>query len=155
MKLDFCACCGEKENLYQHHLIPNSVEPNDMTVTLCGKCHGKTHGWSKAMTARELTQRALDLKKERGELCGKVPYGYTLADDGIHLLPEPSEQDVIDYMRRLRVEGLSFEAISRRLNNEGIPRKEVDLKPYYFGGNVRRTSWNKGTVHRIIKRNGG
>lgn len=89
----------------------------------------------------ERVKGVMDSKRANSERLGTLPYGYALADDGIHLLPDPSEQATIAYIQRLRGDGLSFEAISRRLNAERIPCKNEGSR------------WNKGTVCRITKAN--
>jgi len=69
---------------------------------------------------RDRTRQALAVKKSRNERTGNIPYGYMLSDDGIHLESNPDEQRTIDYIHTLRAAGLSFEAVVRRLNGEGV-----------------------------------
>jgi site-specific DNA recombinase len=89
----------------------------------------------------ERVKSVMDNKRANSERLGTLPYGYTLSDDGVHLKPDASEQATIAYIQRLRGEGLSFEAVSRRLNAERIPCKNAGSR------------WNKGTVCRITKAN--
>jgi DNA invertase Pin-like site-specific DNA recombinase len=69
---------------------------------------------------RARTKASLATKKTRGERIGTVPYGYRLADDGRHLLPEPAEQAVIDKVRALRQVPLPLRQIVDRLEQEGV-----------------------------------
>ena len=61
------------------------------------------------------TKAALTAKAARGERVGAVPYGYTVAADGVQLVEEPGEQAVIVEARRLRDAGLSLRAVAREL----------------------------------------
>ena len=66
------------------------------------------------------TKAALGAKKARGERTGSVPYGYSLAVDGVHLLSIPDEQEVIAEARRLHGAGQSLRAIARELERRGF-----------------------------------
>ena len=57
----------------------------------------------------ERTSSALQHKKIRGELVGSVPYGYSLAVDGVRLVTNDEEQKVLPLVRRLRDSGLSLQ----------------------------------------------
>ncbi len=57
----------------------------------------------------------LAAKKARGERVGNVPYGFRLAEDGVHVEPDAREQDVIAAVRKLSAEGCSQRAIVARL----------------------------------------
>jgi DNA invertase Pin-like site-specific DNA recombinase len=72
----------------------------------------------------ERTRDALQHKITKGERCGKVRFGYTLADDGINLVLNAREQEAISMMKTLRAAGESFRAIALELNARGIPTKE-------------------------------
>jgi DNA invertase Pin-like site-specific DNA recombinase len=66
------------------------------------------------------TKAALITKKARGERVGKVPFGYRLSADGIHLEAEPTEQAVIKQVRQLRANGASTYAITEALAAKGV-----------------------------------
>lgn len=66
------------------------------------------------------TKAALGAKKARGERTGAVPYGYTMAADGVHLEAVPEEQEVIAEARRLHGAGQSLRAIARELERRGF-----------------------------------
>lgn len=65
------------------------------------------------------TRDAMRVKKARGELVGKVPYGYKLAEDGVHLEPLEHEQALIARAHELRAEGKTYRAIGEQLAQEG------------------------------------
>jgi DNA invertase Pin-like site-specific DNA recombinase len=69
---------------------------------------------------RARTREALAAKKSRGERVGAVPYGFRLAEDGLHLEACAPEQDVIDTVRALSAEGLSQRAIVASLAARGV-----------------------------------
>jgi hypothetical protein len=59
---------------------------------------------------------ALSHKKAQGErISGRVPYGKTLAADGVHLEDCAGEQEVIALARELHRAGLSSRKIATRL----------------------------------------
>jgi site-specific DNA recombinase len=66
------------------------------------------------------TKAALGAKKRRRERTGSVPYGYSLAVDGVHLDPVGDEQKVIAEARRLHAAGQSLRAIARELERRGF-----------------------------------
>lgn len=66
------------------------------------------------------TKAALGAKKARGERTGSVPYGYTMAADGVHLEAVSEEQKVIAEARRLHGAGQSLRAIARELERRGF-----------------------------------
>ena len=85
----------------------------------------------------ERTSSALQHKKTRGELVGSVPYGYTLAVDGVKLEYNSKEQAVLRLVKELRGSGLSLRKIAARLASEGH-------KP-------RGKAWYASTVSNILK----
>ena len=86
----------------------------------------------------ERTRMALRHKASQGERIGQIPFGYKLAEDGVHLLEDEEEQATIAAIRRLAGEGLGPTAIARRLNDQITP--------------ARGTRWHKTTVARILRR---
>ena len=81
------------------------------------------------------TKAALQAKKVRGERVGQLPYGYR-CDDGINLIPDADEQDVIQQVKQLQTEGLSLRAIAARLTALGKPS--------------RGTGWHPQTIKNIL-----
>lgn len=68
----------------------------------------------------ERTSAAMQHKKSKGELVGAVPYGYALADDGVQLVPDPFEQQVLAEARRLHSAGMSLRSIAANLAGMGM-----------------------------------
>jgi site-specific DNA recombinase len=88
----------------------------------------------------ERVTAALDYKKKKGERRSRhIPYGYVLAADGIQLIANQQEQEVLDIVAQLHTEGLSMRAIATELNARGVPTKS---------GNP----WKHSAIQRIIKR---
>ncbi|MDB4939066.1 MAG: Resolvase [Labilithrix sp.] len=69
---------------------------------------------------RTRTRAALAAKRSRGERIGAVPYGFRVAEDGIHLEANAAEQEVITTVRQLAGEGLSQRAIVAALAASGV-----------------------------------
>lgn len=88
----------------------------------------------------ERTSAALQTKKKRGQCVGSVPYGYALAPDGIQLVADEMEQQVLSDIAQLRAKGLGMRAIARTLTDRNIPTK------------TDKTIWNQATIRRILKR---
>ena len=87
---------------------------------------------------RSRTKAALQAMKREGRRVGHVPFGYRVAEDGVHLEESPEEQDILRQMQELRSEGLSIRAIANELNN--------------LGAFNRGAKWNHGSTHRILKK---
>jgi len=69
----------------------------------------------------ERTRDTLAHKKEKGEHCGRVPYGFRMAEDGT-LRKDPGQQEDIATIKRLRRSGKSVRQISARLS---VPKSTV------------------------------
>lgn len=85
---------------------------------------------------RARTKAALAVKKSRGERTGSVPFGYRLTAGGTTLVESMSEQTVIDLVRTMRAEGVSYRGIVKRLNAGVAPS--------------RGRRWHLATVQRIL-----
>jgi site-specific DNA recombinase len=90
-------------------------------------------------TIAERTSDALQHKIRKGERCGKVRFGYDLADDGKMLIPNHDEQEAISLIRELREAGESLRKIANELNRLDIATKE--------GG-----QWKHTTIKGILAR---
>ncbi|MGD9611146.1 MAG: recombinase family protein [Desulfovibrionaceae bacterium] len=75
------------------------------------------------------TKSALQAKKRRNERTGSVPYGKSLADDGVHLIDNHEEQDVIARAREYHAAGLSLRGIAARLASQGLYARNG--RPFY------------------------
>ncbi len=88
----------------------------------------------------ERTREALQYKIDNGERCGKLRYGFDLADDGKTLVPNPDEQEGIAIMQEMRETGHSFREIADELDHREICTKSGD------------SSWQHTSVMRILER---
>jgi site-specific DNA recombinase len=91
-------------------------------------------------TIGERTRDALQHKIRKGERCGKIRFGYRLAEDGTTLVPVPDEQEAIDIIRQLKAAGESLRSIAAELPRRGILTKEGNLQ------------WKHTAVARILER---
>lgn len=87
---------------------------------------------------RQRTKAALAVKRSRGERVGGVPYGFRLAEDNIHLEPEPAEQQVLAQVHSFRRRGISVRGIAERLNKKRVP--------------ARGQKWHPTTIARLLSR---
>ena len=72
---------------------------------------------------RERTTAALAHKRSCGERTGGIPYGFHLDTDGVHLVEDPAEQEVMGAARELRAGGLSLRKVGAALAGRGmLPR---------------------------------
>lgn len=94
--------------------------------------------WERETIAKR-TADALQHKIRNGERCGKIRFGYDLAEDGKTLMPNADEQEAVSLMHELREAGESLRAIADELNRRGIATKQ--------GG-----EWKHTTVKGILAR---
>jgi site-specific DNA recombinase len=88
----------------------------------------------------ERVTMAMDHKRRKSErISGRIPYGFTLAADGVALVAEPTEQNTLATIRQLRDTGASIRSIVAHLNNNQVPTK---------GGKP----WCVSTVHTLLER---
>ena len=85
------------------------------------------------------TSAALQAKKAKGQRVGHIPFGKRLADDGIHLEVDELEQEILQQMRDLRQNGLTYREIAQELNNKKILNR---------GGK----NWLHESVYNLLKR---
>jgi site-specific DNA recombinase len=79
----------------------------------------------------ERTRCALSAKRAKGErTSGRIPFGFALAADGVHLIEAANEQRILARIRELRDGGLSLRAIGAALQSEGMnPRSGASWSP--------------------------
>ena len=63
---------------------------------------------------KDRTKRAMQHKKENGEVIGRVPYGFDRADD--KLMPNAEEQAIRKFANDLYQQGFKVADIARRMN---------------------------------------
>lgn len=88
---------------------------------------------------RARTKAALAAKKAKGELIGRVPYGWRVGEDGKTLMQEPREQVIVALVLKVRQAGLSTYKIVEYLREVGAVSR--------VGKPLRRTQ-----VQRILAR---
>lgn len=90
------------------------------------------------LTIKQRTRAALAVKKSKGERTGHIPFGFKLAEDGIHLEVEEEEQSIIKLIRELKDSGMSIREIADELNEREILN--------------RGSTWSKSSTHRILQK---
>jgi site-specific DNA recombinase len=92
----------------------------------------------------ERTKDAMMQMKLNGERVGTVPFGFRLAEDKKHIVPEPEEQRVVLTVLRLRNEGRSLRSIASALNAKGYTtRRGTSWQHVYVGGVLKGAAWNR------------
>lgn len=71
----------------------------------------------------ERTKMAMSHMKAQGQRVGSIPYGKLLADDGVTLLDDDTEQEIISLVRSLRHNGYTLTAIAGELKARGFQPK--------------------------------
>jgi DNA invertase Pin-like site-specific DNA recombinase len=66
------------------------------------------------------TRAAVAVKKSRGEMTGRCPWGYRLAADGKTLEPDEREQNVLAVVRHMRASGRKIREIVDALREMGV-----------------------------------
>ena len=135
-KLGGCFECG-RVAAHEHHVVPRS-KGGTKTVALCEKCHNLVHGL-KFMDHARLTREALQRKRSRKERTGGIPFGFSVATDGVKLLPNDEERRVIDAAAWLRGEGLSYRQVCEQLD-------ELEFR------NRNEVPWHPAQVRRVLQK---
>lgn len=86
----------------------------------------------------ERTTAAMSHMRRQGRRISRhIPYGFTLADDGVTLTPHEAEQQAIESMKVARAQGKTLWHIANDMNSAGIPSK-------------RGSRWRAGTVQAVL-----
>lgn len=81
-------------------------------------------------TIGERTRDALDHKRSKGErISRRIPYGYQLASDGVHLEPNWKEYNAAHHAQVLHRRGLSLRSVGRAL--EGLGHSQRNGKAWH------------------------
>jgi len=99
---------------------------------------GRMHAQAYLESLRKNTIRGMAVKKARGERVGSVPYGFTLARDGVHLEPHPVEYNILLKILYYRQKGLGGRQIAAILAKDGH-------RP-------RGKAWNPGNLQTMANR---
>jgi len=81
---------------------------------------------------------AMHEKKNRMERIGRIPYGYKLDQDNVHLIIDVEEVKVLDEIALLKKSGTSLRECMRILNAKGVYN--------------RTGPWTLSSIHRIASR---
>jgi len=100
---------------------------------------GAVSQWEREAIA-ERTRDALQSKKAKGERVGTVPFGFTVARDGVRLLADDCEQAVLALARDLRAAGESLRAIARHLNRKGMTTRSGSAWRHEYVRNILRAA---------------
>ncbi|MGH9240589.1 MAG: recombinase family protein, partial [Vicinamibacterales bacterium] len=65
------------------------------------------------------TRAAMQAARKRGQVIGRVPWGYRVGEDGRTLVPDLEERKILTEIRRLRGEGLALISIADDFNARG------------------------------------
>lgn len=128
---DSCFECGAPAT-EEHHVVPRS-RGGTRTVPLCDACHGKAHGDMGVMSRTGIAAR-----RARGEFVCKVPYGYQIALDGVHIELNLAEQTIVGLAIDLRRNGASLRSIGSELERRNLRTRR---------GNER---WNPSAVSALL-----
>ena len=77
-------------------------------------------------------------KRASGERVGTVPFGYTVAGDGLHLKVEAREQAVAVQVEAMKAAGLTLWGITAELNRRGLTTR-------------RGTAWRFQYVAQVVR----
>jgi len=117
-----------------------SVSESLDTATAAGRLvlnvMGSVAQWEREVIG-ERTKEAMHAKRAKGErISGELPFGYKLAEDGIHLEPHTEEQKTLELLQRLRSKGLSLRATAEQLNRKGHTTRAGSLWRHQYVANI-------------------
>jgi hypothetical protein len=113
-----CFECGSVQELELHHVVPVSLGGTS-TVWLCSVCHGKVHGTRRPVSAKTLTKRAMDAKRDKHERINRhAPLGCRF--EGSTVVEDASELATLQGVRFMRGIGMTLAAIAAELNRRGV-----------------------------------
>lgn len=72
----------------------------------------------------ERTKGAMAHMASQGRRVGEIPYGRRLAEDGLHLLEDPAEQDVLRTIRKLKKRGSTWAQVAEEMNRRKLVTKK-------------------------------
>lgn len=74
----------------------------------------------------QTSERTIDVlrhKKSKGERIGTVPYGFSLCADGINLISNSEEQEILSIIQEKRKAGKKLHQIAKYLNTKGLKNR--------------------------------
>ena len=90
----------------------------------------------------ERTKDALQHKKASGQRVGTIPFGFKLAQDGLHIEMEDSEQAILRQIKELRSSGLTQRGVAATLNAEGVRTRSGGEWRYQYVASFERAAAN-------------
>ena len=88
----------------------------------------------------ERTATAMQYKRSNGEHCGNAPFGYEIGPDGVHLIENEIEQEIVRRIVELRAAGFSLRKISDALNAEGCCTRSGGAWRHEYINNILRSA---------------
>lgn len=61
---------------------------------------------------------------QQGKRVGEVPYGFQLAEDGVHLVGNAAEQGLVQTIRDLKAKGYTWAQVADEMNGRGLVTKK-------------------------------
>lgn len=93
----------------------------------------------------ESTKNALHHKRDvEGKVLGSLPFGFKRRDDAV--VKDGAKFDVVERILALREDGVSFQAIAKKLNEDGIPTKREGSR--WYASTVRGIARNP--LYKIV-----
>lgn len=121
MILDFCAVCGETEDLHHHHIIPvirgGGDEETNM-ITLCVTHHAWIHGLKPSMwnNHSSLVKAGLEKARANGSRIGRAPISDEIKNKVITL----AETTAMSQQKIANKVGISVGKVCQILQEKGV-----------------------------------
>src|SRR5580704_12716016 len=133
--------CGLLELLEKRKVALVSVAESLDTGSAAGRLvitiMGAVSQWERGAIG-ERTRDALRHKRGKRERVGNIEFGCRLAEDGLHVETDPTEQAALAEIRRLRASGETLRGIAANLNHRAFRTR-------------RGTPWRLESVVRVLK----
>jgi len=121
------------DSLLEEGSSPTTIETHQILLGLLGELGQYRDAYSQKIKEGLATARA------NGKALGGVPVGYERDTKTGDFVFEQKEQDTIDTIKALRLEGFTLREIADELNERGIPAKK--------GG-----KWHHSIIRKILQR---
>jgi site-specific DNA recombinase len=118
--------------------VSESLDTSTAAGRLVINIMGAVSQWEREAIG-ERTSMALQHKRAQGQRVGTLPFGYTLGVDGVHLIENRAEKEILDIMRELRAAGFTLEQIANELTAQGFRTR---------GGGA----WRKQNIYNILRK---
>lgn len=95
---------------------------------------------------------AMQTLKSQGKLRGRPPFGWKFAGKENDFVPDPEQQDVLEKIKQMHIEGETLNMIARRLNDAGDDRVLGNNKKH--PEKFENAKFHQPTIKRILVENG-